>query len=124
MPMFTLNRAYTLRSTLGHIVNFVKGEPVYVPPALINEVVAIGAERSDGEAVDVLGPEEVVAAPMTLDERTTLINDAFATIVGVNDADDFTAQGIPKVGVVEKMTGTKFDKNEVMTAWQKFREVE
>ena len=44
MPDFVLNRNYALRSLTGHSINFVKGKPCYVPPAVVKEAVAIGAE--------------------------------------------------------------------------------
>ena len=119
MPLFKLNRNYALSSMYGHSINFIKGEPTYVPPILVKEVVAIGAECVDGE-VDVLGAEEI-PTQVTFDELQVKMREAFNTLVAKNDPDDFTAQGVPKVGVIETMIGLKVTKVEVIDAWQVYR---
>lgn len=119
MPLFKLNRNYVLRSKYGHMIDFVKGEPTHVPPALVKEAVSIGAECIDG-AVDILGEEAQPAQP-TQEELHVLMRAAFDDLVQRNDPDDFTAQGVPKVSVVETKIALKVSKSELMSAWQAYR---
>jgi hypothetical protein len=119
MPIFKLNRNYALSSTLGHSINFIKGEEVYVPQALVKEVVALGAECVDGDA-QVL-EDEVTPIQLTQDELVVKLESAFTQLVARNDPDEFTAQGVPKVTVIEGMLGLKVTKTEVISAWQVFR---
>lgn len=119
MPMFKLNRTYALRTMYGHIINFIKDEPTHVPPIAVKDAVAIGAECIDGE-VNVLEDE---AAPIQLshDELKSKLFEAFKAVVLKNDPDDFTAQGVPKVNVIEATLGLKVTKVEVIDAWQAYR---
>lgn len=119
MPEFKLNRNYVFSSKFGHVINFIKGEPTYVPPILVKDVVAIGAECLDGE-VDVLG-EESLPVQLSYDEVRAKLFEVFKTMVVKNDPEDFTAQGVPKVGVIETRLGLKFTKSELISAWQAFR---
>jgi hypothetical protein len=120
MPYFKLNRNCVLRSSTGHMIDFIKGEPTWVPPALIREAASIGAECMDGD-VDPFGPEEVMPVQPTQEELRGLMFEAFKDIAAKNDPDEFTGQGVPKVTVVEAAIGLKVTKVEVIDAWQAFR---
>lgn len=121
MPDYVLNRNYTHRSLLGHSVEFKKGEPVFVPPILEKEVVAIGAQRVDGENPAVV--EEVKKAEEVLsdDQRQDELYAAFDLLVERNDSGDFTAQGIPTVKAVEKIVGFNVEKKEVVESYAAYR---
>lgn len=121
MPDYVLNRNYTHRSLLGHSVEFKKGEPVFVPPILEKEVVAIGAQRVDGENPAVV--EEIKKAEEVLsdDQRKEELYAAFDLIVERNDSGDFTAQGIPTVKAVEKIVSFNVDKKEVVDTYGEYR---
>ena len=121
MPDYVLNRNYTHRSLLGHSVEFKKGEPVGVPPILEKEVVAIGAQRVDGENPAVV--EEIKKAEEVLsdDQRKEELYAAFDLIVERNDSGDFTAQGIPTVKAVEKIVSFNVDKKEVVDTYGEYR---
>lgn len=120
MPEFVLNRNHTMRSLYGHIINFKKGEPVYVPPVCAREAASIGAEAI-GEKVDPLGDEEVAAAPMSPDEREANILAAFAMMQERNERDDFTANGAPAKSALVKLLGFDVDKKEYEPLWKSFR---
>lgn len=121
MPDYVLNRNYTHRSLLGHSVEFKKGEPVFVPPILEKEVVAIGAQRVDGDNPAVV--EEVKKAEEVLsdEQRKEELYAAFDLIVERNDSGDFTAQGIPTVKAVEKIVSFNVDKKEVVDTYGEYR---
>ena len=121
MPDYVLNRNYTHRSLLGHSVEFKKGEPVFVPPILEKEVVAIGAQRVDGENPAVV--EEIKKAEEVLsdEQRKEELYAAFDLIVERNDSGDFTAQGIPTVKAVEKIVSFNVDKKEVVDTYGEYR---
>lgn len=124
MAEYVLNRNYTHRSTMGHSVAFVKGVPTFVPSLIEREVVAIGAERVDGDNPDVLDPEKVVAPPMAPDERAAQIRLAFELLTEKNDSKDFTGAGVPTVKAVEKIVGFDVDRNEVIELWSAVKAAE
>ena len=119
---FVLNRNYALRSTKGHMLNFVKGQPTYVPPELEKECVGIGAEPVDG-VVDVLGPEAKEEVQLTKEERAEKLYEAFARLEKRDERGDFNAQGLPNTKILQALTGlseiTSMERNE---AWQAYRE--
>lgn len=106
MPDFVLNRNYTHRSTHGHIINFVKGEPVYIPPILVREVTAFGAEPVDGPRPDVLDAEQQAAEPAPAgDDLNILISAAFDTMQSRNQRGDYAANGRPSTKVLKEILG-------------------
>ena len=121
MPEYVLSRTYTHRSTLGHIVNFVKGQPVWVPPALEREVVQFGAEPVDGPKIDVLDPD---AKPLPLapsgDERRAQILAVFAQLEARNQRGDFTGQGRPNLAVMRDLLGFEVITRERDDAWEEY----
>lgn len=120
MAHFTLNRNHTHRSTLGRVINFVKDEPVYVPPELHKEVAAIGATRADGEKTEILDAEKEVAKQYTPDERRTELFLAFAKLAGRQARGDFTGQGIPSIPALKKLIEFEPEKREVEELWREF----
>jgi hypothetical protein len=121
MPQYVLNRDYTLRSTMGHTVEFRKGEPVYVPPLIEREVIAIGGECADGDGADPLEGVGNQPAEMSFEELTMKMEAAFKVIVERNDAKEFTGQGVPTVKAVERIIGVDIDRADLMSAWAEFK---
>jgi len=121
MPIFKLNRNYTLRSLFGHVVTFEKDKDTFVPNTVANECVAIGAVQVDGSP-DVLGPEETAAKPLSPDEREQEILFAFEALVAKNDREDFTGAGLPSKEAVERESKLKVDIKELKSLWTKRRE--
>lgn len=121
MPLYTLNRTYTYRSTSG-VVSFVKGEPTWVIPAMEREVAAIGAERVDGDSPEMLEPERTPLPQLSVDERNGQIFIAFDQIVERNDSKDFTGAGVPTVKAVERIVDFDVDRGEVGALWQEYRQ--
>lgn len=120
MSLFVLNRNHTYRSTSG-VISFEKGVPVFVPPYMQKEVIAIGAERADGEQVDVLGPETTQPVPLSDLERKDEIFAAFQLISEKNDPKDFTGAGVPTVKAIEKIVAFDVDRNEVVELWGEYK---
>lgn len=121
MPHYTLNRTFTLRTTSGHAIGFVKNEPVYVPKMIEREVRAIGGERVDGDNVDMI--DEVIEKTPELDgdERIEQIKIAFQLLIERNDSADFTGAGVPSVKAVEKIVGFDVTRGEVAETWAAMR---
>lgn len=119
MPEFVLNRNYTHRSTHGHVINFIKGEPVYIPPVLVREVTAFGAEPIDGPRPDVLDAEPAAADPAPSgDDRNVLISAAFDTIQGRNQRSDFGANGRPSLKALKEILGFEVVAAERDLVWE------
>lgn len=121
MPDYVLNRTYTHRSTLGHIVNFVKGQPVWVPPALEREVTQFGAEPVDGQKIDVLDPD-AKALPLAPagNERKSQILAVYAQLEARNQRGDFTGQGRPNLSVMKELLGFEVITRERDDVWEEY----
>ena len=120
MPLYQLNRTYTLRTPNG-VVSFTKNEPVWVPTHLERDAAGIGAVRSDGKHVDMIEPEQAKLPELGADERVSQMNVAFELLIERNDAKDFTGQGVPTVKAVEKIVGFSVERSEVLEAWAAYR---
>jgi hypothetical protein len=118
MPFFTLHRNYTLRTTKGHTIQFVKGQEVWVPPACVPDAVSIGAVSS--EQTDTLGDEVAPVVIMAPEEREKAIFAAFDTLLARQDRGDFTASGLPHVKKVWDICGFEVTNRERDAAWQTY----
>lgn len=118
MPFFTLHRNFTLRTTKGFTINFVKGEPVWVPPMCVPDAVAIGAVSD--EAVDVLGEEAKPVVQLSPDERKGKLFHAFDVLLARNERGDFTASGLPHNRKLEELCGFDITNKERDAAWMEF----
>ena len=124
MPMMKLHRRYRLATVKGHCVQFEPDTPVYVPPAIVSEAVAVGAVAVDG-GVDVT-PREAPArntGPADTADRERALIDAFAVLVAANDRKTFTAGGVPTVAALEDLVGFELSRREVNEAWSKRAEL-
>lgn len=121
MAEFMLNRNLTVRSTSGYTVVFEKGVPTHVPPVMIQEVLAIGAERLDA-AQDSHHTEPVVKQEPIGEEREAEILSAIELVVEKNEPRDFTATGMPTVKVISTIVGFAVDKKELSDVWGKRNE--
>ncbi|WP_143541572.1 hypothetical protein [Rhodoferax fermentans] len=121
MPDYVLNRTYTHRSTLGHIVNFVKGMPTWVPPALEKEVTALGAEPVDGPKQDVLDPDKP-ALPLAPSgqERAAQVLAVFAQLEARNERGDFTGSGRPNLSILKELLGYEVIGKERDELWEEY----
>ena len=120
MPLYTLHRTHTHRSTLG-VISFVEGEPTMVPPFLEREIIGIGGKRVEGENPSVLDEEKPAPPPLSFAERRDEIFAAFKLIVEANESKDFTGAGVPTVAAVKKLVDGDVDRNEIVELWGEFR---
>jgi hypothetical protein len=118
-----MDRKFTVRSTLGYMISFEKGEPIPVPEIMVRTCGEHGARRTDG--VDAFAPApEAPRAKQAVDpgERMVDIRAAIERIIERNDVNDFTAGNSPKTPAVSKEVGYKVDYTEVTRAWQQLNE--
>jgi len=112
------HRSHTFRSKLGHAVRFEKGVPVHVPPALVRDVVAIGAIKVEGDTPDPLAPEAPQPTVPTDEERAHELRQALMLIREGNNPNDFTAAGVPTVKAVAGLSGLRdITAVEIKDAW-------
>lgn len=115
---FTMNRNHTVASTMGHAVEFLKGVPTHVPPALYAEVQAAGAlpetEISEDEAPKSNEPTDPV-------ERKLALFAAFDKIALRGRREDFTAGGAPHNAVLSTELGWTVAAKERDIAWAEFK---
>lgn len=119
MPEFTLNRTYRLISKTGHTIQFIKGEPVFVPLPCKAEAIAIGAVPVDGDT-NVL-EDEPVKVELSAEQREEQLIAAFKLLLERNERGDFTGQGIPSIPALKKIVDFNPDKKEVEALWNDFR---
>ena len=117
-----LNRNFTLTTTKGHSIAFVKGEPTQVPPAIYQEALAIGAIPPDGADPVVEDVVKTDNAPGDPAERAPLILAAIEKLVAENARDNFTAAGSPTVDAVSKLVGFKVQSKEIAAVWQQYHD--
>lgn len=122
MSEFVLGRNHVHRSTMGHIVNFVKGVPTFVPPLLEREVASFGAEPVDGVKIDLLEPEPVTEEQMSASDRESDLLAAFELLEKRNQRGDFTGQNRPAPKALREICGFDVETRERDDAWQKYIE--
>lgn len=122
MPELVLNRNYTLSTTKGHSVVFVKNKPTFVPNAIYQEAIAIGAQPADGSDPDVLKDDEKDSTPADPAERAPLILAAIEAIIGRNLREDFTAAGTPTAAAVSKEVGFRVQNKEIAPIMQQYHD--
>jgi len=115
---FTLPRNRTIASTCGLSIEFKKGVPALVPPAMYAEVIAAGGVSED-EIPEEDMPEKK-ATPDALAEREAALLAAFKKIALRNDSNEFTAGGVPHLAVIQGETGWRVDAKERDATWVKF----
>ena len=116
---FTLNRDFTVASTMGAAVEFKKGVSTHVPPALYREVQAIGAIPDDEI------PEAAAGAttnePSDPAARKEALFEAFDKIALRGRREDFTAGGAPHNAVLSTELGWTVAAKERDLAWAEFK---
>lgn len=115
---FTMQRDRTVASTLGHSIEFKKGVPTHVPPAMYDLVQQHGAVPDE----EIPEPEETkTLVPTDPVERTGLIQAAIEIIATRNRSEDFTANGAPHAKVLTAELGWPVDARERDLEWAKFQ---
>lgn len=115
-------------SKLGHSVEFKKGVPTYVPPALHNEVMAIGAVPEDEADLQSLvaaqdQKKEAINEPTEPTERKAAVFAAFEKIVLGGKREDFTSGGAPHGKAITEITGWPLPSKERDQLWPEFQQL-
>ena len=121
LPEFKLNRTHThISVATGLAIRFEKNVPRPVHLSLVKEVVAIGAERVDGEQGEGFEEEKRLPEEPQGTEREELILAAIEDIVGRNNTKDFNAGGVPKGVAIKAIVGFAPESDEVKRAWLQY----
>lgn len=115
---FTMPRNRTIASTCGLSVEFKKGEPTLVPPAMYAEVIAAGGVSETELTEDDMPPAKTT--PEQLAEREQAMFEAFKAITRRGERDDFTAGGVPHPNALARELGWAPQPKEVKAAWAKY----
>lgn len=116
MPLYTLNRNFTLRTTSG-VISFIKDEETHVPPFMEREAQAIGALPVEDTDVSLVPQDPKLPSTPQGEDRNKEVFAAFDLLIERNDSNDFTGQGAPSVKAVEKIVGFDVDRSEVLELW-------
>ncbi len=115
---FVMHRKRIVASTCGLSVEFEKGVPTHVPPAMYQDVLAAGGIPEDEIPEDEMPKGK--PTPAQLDEREQQMFAAFKKIVEANARDDFTAGGVPTQSALSRELGWTAQAKERDAAWIKF----
>lgn len=118
--LMVLNRDHLLISTKGHAIPFKKGTPIYVPPMIQHEAVAIGAQFEDGEPLPV--PEERMRSqrPTEPERMREVMFLAFEILLSKNERGDFMASGVPHQTAVGRELGFSVSSKDVSAYWKEY----
>lgn len=116
---YIMNRNIRVASTLGHTVEFKKGEPAHVPPCMYIQVQECGGMPADGEAAYI--DDEVKEYVPTGEERRKVISEAMSRMVAENKRGDFGANGLPNVKKLSARIGFNVDGKERLAVWVQHR---
>ncbi len=122
--MMVLNRNFTLRTTLGHVIGFKKDEPIDVPEPVVDAAMNCGAQAVDPAEVDKRVEDQEKSEQLPPEpqgaEREKIIADAIVKLVKRNHSTDFTAAGSPQTTSVEGVVGFKVSAAERNAAWDRY----
>jgi hypothetical protein len=117
-------RNYKAITRMGYVFDFKKGQPQEVPERVVDDLMAMGAApvQPEGslEKPDPIAPSPVPKAGAPA--RHNKLVEVCKALAKMNDREDFTAAGVPRVGRVKDLAGFSVDKNEVFEAWQEVRQ--
>lgn len=116
---FQLHKNHTLNSTMGHTIEFKKGERVYVPKEVWKEAVAIGAIPETELPEEVLHTKDEVLDP---EDRKAMIFAAMEQVVLKGDRESFTGNGSPHAKVISEIVNFAVDAKERDLMWNEFRQ--
>lgn len=116
---FIMPRNRVVVSTLGHSIEFKKGEPTQVPPALYDLVQQHGAVPEEDIPEETKPVSKVPTDPI---ERSGQIQTAIELIVLRNNSQEFTAAGAPHAKVLSAELGWPVDAAERDVEWAKFQQ--
>jgi hypothetical protein len=121
---FVMHRDRTVPSTLGHVIEFKKGVPMHVPPALHRLVLEAGGEPEEELKEDPRDPKTPTGKvePGDPQEREKQILDAMEMLATENKRENFTAGGAPHNKALTALLGWAPDAKERDTLWTKFQQ--
>lgn len=120
MPRMISHRNFTLATTLGHAIEFTKGEPVEVPRAIVPEALERGCVLED-ESFTPSEEKRGEAGPEDQMERNDMIELAMREIIGRNDGAEFSSGGVPTIEALSKELGWRVHGPERSAVWDKLR---
>ena len=106
------SRTFVLVSTLGHAIQFRKGEETTIPAVLLSEALTQGVVPVEDDDLPQ-DPAQLDGAPVDPMARKAEIKAAIVAIKTRNQREDFGATGNPKVAAVEKYLGWKATGKEI-----------
>lgn len=115
---FIMPRNRVVSTTLGHSIEFKKGEPTQVPPALYDIVQQHGAVPEEELPEDTKPQSKIPTDPA---ERSAQIQTAIELLVLRNSSQEFTAGGAPHAKVLSAELGWPVDASERDVEWVKFQ---
>lgn len=116
---FILHRNLTVPSTMGHTIEFKKGEPTHVPKEMWKDAQAVGAVPEDELDVDEVKQPETALDP---EDRKALIFAAMKQVVEKGEREAFTGNGSPHAKVISEIVGFTIDAKERDAVWVEFRQ--
>ncbi len=119
MPEMIMNRNFTLRTTSGHSVKFVKDVPSYVVPHIMDEAMKYGALPLNEADMPQGEDDTIVKTVPQGEDRTAKITAILKEIMARKNRSDFTAAGRPNLKIIRNLLGFEVDGGERDAIWDK-----
>lgn len=123
MALMMMQRDFVIKA-LGHSIPFKTGEEQWVPPECHAEAMKYGAVPVDKDVDLELEPAPVRPKAVTGQDRDEALFDAVKYLKQTNEADNFGANGLPKVKAVASIVGFDVSGAERDGAWNKMMKAE
>lgn len=120
MPEFISLRSFRLETTLGHIVQFERSVPKFIPEVVVPFAMAAGCVPVDSADIPFYDDKARTTVEFNGDIRRSLIYIAVKHCVTKNDSKDFDGSGVPKASVLTTRLGFEVGRKEAVDVFQQY----
>jgi hypothetical protein len=120
MPEMISIRKFDLATTLGHMIHFNAGVPVFVPDEVVPQAMGAGCVPVSDVDKSVFDSIQRAKVQFTGDLRSSLLHLMLDEIVRRNNAKDFDGSGTPKHEVLSQKLHFEVFKDETQKAFQSY----
>jgi hypothetical protein len=120
-------RNFTLRTTLGHTIQFKAGEPTPVPNEVVELALAVNILPAPNQALPAhneghaSGFTKIAAMPQLL--REAIVMRCLDELVRENNPANFSGGGRPKPASIRERCAIDVSATETNKAWERYREL-
>lgn len=124
MPNMISLRSFRLASLTGHVVQFEAKKPTFVPDAAVSEAMAAGCVPENESDIPFYEDVDRAKVEFTGDVRKSMLYLAAQAVAKRNNPKDFDGGGTPKTQVVADMLGYEVSREELLSVYQQYLQVQ